>query len=177
MSLHNAISHPHKRLQHLAGRYLLRQLYPVFPLKLIRVADTNKPYLHDEAFHFSISHCGDYAASIVSSKNRVGTDIEVIQPKIYDIRYKFLTESELLLLENVTRPFPETLTLCWSIKEAIFKWYGAGKVDFRGHMHIKEIIFSDDLFTAQCLFNKHEEIALQVEGVFFNHNCLTWVVS
>ena len=29
------ISHPHKRLQHLAGRYLLPQLFENFPLKLI----------------------------------------------------------------------------------------------------------------------------------------------
>ena len=57
--LSNAITDPHKRLQHLAGRYLLTELYDNFPLELIKIADTRKPFLADEAFHFSISHCGD----------------------------------------------------------------------------------------------------------------------
>ena len=56
--LQRDITHPHKRLQHLAGRYLLKRLFPEFPVSLIQVADTRKPFLEDEAFHFSISHCG-----------------------------------------------------------------------------------------------------------------------
>src|SRR5688500_14753910 len=73
--LHRDITHPHKRLQHLAGRYLLRHLFPAFPLDLIKIADTRKPYLDNEAYHFSISHCSDYAAAIVSRSKRVGVDI------------------------------------------------------------------------------------------------------
>ena len=73
--LQRSITHPHKRLQHLAGRFLLLEMFPDFPLSLIQIADTRKPFLEDEAFHFSISHCGDYAAIIVSTKNRVGVDI------------------------------------------------------------------------------------------------------
>ena len=65
---HRDVTHPHKRLQHLAGRFLLQYLFPDFPYGLIQIADTNKPYLPNEQYHFSISHCGDYAAAIVSSK-------------------------------------------------------------------------------------------------------------
>ncbi|HVZ96535.1 MAG TPA: hypothetical protein VG847_06655, partial [Chitinophagaceae bacterium] len=57
--LQKKISHPHKRLQHLAGRYLLQLLDPEFPLHSIAIADSNKPWLADASFHFSISHCGD----------------------------------------------------------------------------------------------------------------------
>src|SRR5699024_2654722 len=76
--LQRQITHPHKRLQHLAARYLLQHLFPHFPISLIQVADTRKPYLEDEAFHFSISHCGDFAAVIVSRAKRVGVDIELV---------------------------------------------------------------------------------------------------
>ena len=38
--LQKEITHWHKRLQHLAGRYLLKELYPGFPLELIKIADT-----------------------------------------------------------------------------------------------------------------------------------------
>ena len=75
--LQQEVTHPLKRLQHLAGRFLLQFLYPGFPYELIRIADTRKPYLPNEQYHFSISHCGDYAAAIVSSDQRVGVDIEI----------------------------------------------------------------------------------------------------
>src|SRR6187402_3077261 len=45
VSVQRTITHPHKRLQHLAGRYLLRTLFPAFPVPLILIADTKKPYL------------------------------------------------------------------------------------------------------------------------------------
>ena len=69
--LQKEITHPHKRLQHLAGRFLLKYLFADFPVKLIKIADTKKPFLEDEAYHFSISHCDDYAAAIVSKTERV----------------------------------------------------------------------------------------------------------
>src|SRR5580698_3905983 len=65
------VSHPQKRLQHLAGRYLLPELFPDFPLQEIIIADTRKPFLENEKYHFSISHSGDFAAAIISSKSRV----------------------------------------------------------------------------------------------------------
>ena len=76
------IRHWHKRLQHLAGRLLLKEMYPDFPVKLIRIADTKKPFLENEPFHFSISHCGDYAAAMVSKSARVGVDVELLNEKI-----------------------------------------------------------------------------------------------
>ena len=72
--LQREITHPHKRLQHLAGRYLLKYLFPDFPVELILIADTRKPYLEDEAYHFSISHCDNYAAVVASKESRVGQE-------------------------------------------------------------------------------------------------------
>src|SRR5436190_1663294 len=88
------ITHPHKRLQHLAGRLLLKELFPDFPHELIRIAETRKPFLENEAYHFSISHCGNYAAVIVSSDHRVGVDIEQVSEKIEKVKHKFLSEAE-----------------------------------------------------------------------------------
>ena len=45
VQLQKEISHPHKRLQHLAGRYLLQLLHPGFPFHLIEIAESNKPLL------------------------------------------------------------------------------------------------------------------------------------
>src|SRR5438045_995655 len=84
------ITHPHKRLQHLAGRFLLPHLFSDFPNHEIEIADTRKPFLPKEQYHFSISHCGNYAAAIVSSTQRVGVDVELITPRLEKIKKKFL---------------------------------------------------------------------------------------
>ena len=133
VSVQQSVSHPHKRLQHLAGRFLLPYLFPDFPSELIQIADTRKPFLPDETYHFSISHCGDYAAAIVSSQLRVGIDVEMITHRVDKIRHKFLHPTELKEwniegLEPTERY--NTLTLLWSAKEAMFKWWGNGDVDF-----------------------------------------------
>lgn len=175
--LQNNISHPHKRLQHLAGRILLRELFEDFPLQLIIIADTKKPFLANEAFHFSISHCGNYAAAIVSKQNRVGVDIEIPHEKILRIRHKYLSGEEIKMLEQLTADPIHLLTMAWSVKEALFKWYGVGQIDFIEHLHINNCSMNDNEFTAQCIFNKGEQQSLKAHGIFFNGNCLTWVVT
>lgn len=139
--LQQSVSHPHKRLQHLAGRYLLPFLFPDFPSALIQIADTRKPYLPNESYHFSISHCGDYAAAIVSSNCRVGIDVELVTHRVDKIRHKFLHPTELSEwniegLETAERF--RTLTLLWSAKEAMFKWWGRGDIDFSECMQVKK---------------------------------------
>lgn len=69
-------------------------------MALIKVADTRKPFLEDEAYHFSISHCDDYAAAIVSKTGRVGVDVETPSFKIDRIKKKFLNENELSFFES-----------------------------------------------------------------------------
>ncbi len=175
--LQSDITHPHKRLQHLAGRILLKELYEEFPLELIRIAGTKKPYLADEAYHFSISHCGNYAAAIASKNNRVGVDIEIPQQKIERISHKFLVPEEIEVL-NINKFDPYYMqTLAWSIKETIFKWHGLGRVDFREHIRIVECNVTDNQVTAYCSFLKHAPLHFKVNGLFFNGNCLTWLAT
>jgi len=142
--LQREISHPHKRLQHLAGRYLLRYLFPAFPYEEILIADTRKPFLPSEAFHFSISHCGDYAAAIVSSSHRVGIDIETFTERVHRIKHKYLHPQE----QRFVNTFPAEqqtalLTFLWSAKEAMFKWWGNGDVDFSEVLRVMPFAFAE----------------------------------
>jgi phosphopantetheinyl transferase len=171
--LQNEITHPHKRLQHLAGRFLLKELYPDFPLALIQIADTRKPFLPNETYHFSISHCGDYAAVVVSKQHRVGVDIEAVTNKIQRIIPKFLTDAEQQLI--ATDAVSKTATLLWSVKEAVFKWKSTGGVDFKKHITIKKIEPGIDEGTVYCIFEN--ETTLQVSYIFFSNHSLTWLVS
>jgi 4'-phosphopantetheinyl transferase EntD len=139
--LSRAITHPHKRLQHLAGRYLLQYLFPDFPIHLIQIAETQKPFLPDESHHFSISHCGHFAAAIVSTQCRVGIDVEIPTPRVQRVAHKFLHSSETVMLQDFEDIEDVLLkTICWSAKETLFKWYGKGNVDFRQHLRLNRMV-------------------------------------
>ena len=165
------VTHPHKRLQHFAGRFLLPYLYPAFPYRLIQIADTKKPFLANEEYHFSISHCGDYAAAIVSKTARVGIDIEIPTPKMEKIAHKFLNEDEKASF-GITDI--RQLTLLWSAKESVFKWYGNGQVDFSEHILLGKNDIAESLI--HCHFTK-TPIDLQIHYHHFEDIVLTWVMS
>ncbi len=179
--LQREITHPHKRLQHLAGRYLLKELFPGFPYELIKIADTRKPFLENEAYHFSISHCGEYAAVMVSTVYRVGVDIEKITGKVEKIKHKFLSSVEQGLIENLgagnSELYKSFLTVAWSTKESLFKWYGDGEVDFIDHLHIDQIDVKENEGKIYCIVSKKKTVYLEVHFLFFNNNCLSWVLS
>ncbi len=170
--LQTEVAHPHKRLQHLAARYLLEILQPGFPYHLIEIADSKKPVLANEEFHFSVSHCGDYAAAIVSDTRFVGIDVEMITPRVERIKNKFLNQSEIDLLPECNTRF---LTLCWSAKEAIYKWYGKGQVDFKNNMVIDDLLYEQQQGMIKAHFQKEEIIDLKVAFRFFENLCLAWV--
>jgi 4'-phosphopantetheinyl transferase EntD len=176
------VSHAQKRLQHLAGRYLLTELFPDFPLEEIMIADTRKPYLEYEQYHFSISHFGQYAAAIVSSTNRVGVDVEKTSPSIEKIRNKFLSphESE-IAFEGIEKSGHRLrqLTLLWSAKESIFKWYSLGKVNFKEHIRWTDPYFirREDLGELCFEFRKEGSVLLSVYYKLFDDLVLTFVYT
>ncbi|HEY4936898.1 MAG TPA: 4'-phosphopantetheinyl transferase superfamily protein [Puia sp.] len=176
------VSHAQKRLQHLAGRYLLTEMFPDFPLEEILIADTRKPYLVDEQYHFSISHFGQYAAAIVSSTNRVGVDVEKTTPTIEKIRSKFLSPHEsAIAFEGIEKSGHRLrqLTLLWSAKESIFKWYSLGKVNFKEHIRWTKPYFirTGDLGELCFEFRKGGTIPLSVYYKIFDDLVLTFVYS
>ena len=185
------VTHPFKRRQHLAGRYLLSYLFPDFPVEEILIADTRQPFLAGEQYHFSISHCGSYAAAIVSGSSRVGVDIEMITPRIERVADKFLNEGEIhffnedyaLFLEQWGlrgRIEQEFQTLIWSAKEALFKWYGKGELDFKKHMQLTGgIRIEGDWIKLPFVFEKEEMILLDLDGRIFDEQALTlvWVTT
>ena len=138
---------------------------------MIQIADTKKPFLANEEYHFSISHCGDYAAAIVSKTARVGIDIEIPTPKMEKIAHKFLNEDE---KASFGMTDIRQLTLLWSAKESVFKWYGNGQVDFSEHILLGKNDIAESLI--HCHFTK-TPIDLQIHYHHFEDIVLTWVMS
>jgi phosphopantetheinyl transferase len=176
------VSHPYKRLQHLAGRYLLPTLFEDFPLKDILIADTKKPFLENEQYHFSISHCGNFAAALISNRHRVGVDIELVSPRIVSIAHKFLHDHEKAFMsdwEQLPKVHLELTTIMWSAKEAVYKWHGHGQLDFKQHMQLTgDIIFRpDESIQLPFTFKKQGNIEMCVEAKTFEQLVLAWVIT
>ena len=182
--LQREITHPHKRLQHLAGRYLLQFLFPDFPISLIKIADTRKPYLENEAYHFSISHCSDYAAAIVSSRKRVGVDIEVPTPKVQKIMHKFLHQEEQQMFnselagkeQTANEKSVEKLTLLWNAKEAVFKWWSYGNVDFSEMIRLQPFTLQPEGII-EGAFVSDRVLPLQLHYKIFDLVSLAWIAN
>ena len=178
--LQQSITHPHERLQHLAGRFLLQYLFTDFPYEEIVIADTRKPYLPNEQYHFSISHCGNYAAAIVSSTHRVGVDIEIPSEKVERIAHKFVHENEKQWINEFkdhSLMNYELLTILWSAKESLFKWFSLGGVDFKEHMQLSNIIQKqNDSLLLPFVFKKENLIQLNINSKIFDELVLSWVL-
>lgn len=169
-----AISHPHKRLQHLAGRYLLRLLDPAFPVNEIKI-DGKRPFLKNNSHQFSISHCGDFAAAIVSQTKSVGIDVELCTEKMHRLQHKFLTAEEHHIINSAdSLPVLKKLTAAWSAKETMFKWYKNGHVDFKKDMIIRGMEGTDEQGTILAFFGKDRQVELHLPFIFFDHLCLAW---
>lgn len=132
---------PHLRNIHwLATRLLIQEMIKVpgrtDQLRLFK--DSNgKPYLSDSRFDITLSHSGDFAAVLISHGPAVGIDIEKISPRIEKIAHKFVNETELGWIEG-ENPLSDYFRI-WCAKEALFKLFGKGELDFRTNMTLKKL--------------------------------------
>ena len=116
-----------RKKEHLASRLLVNEIYPT---KTIIYNEFGAPELNNGK-HISISHSKELVAVIISD-TKSGLDIEQISEKPLSIASKFVSEKNLIKLKK------EKATLIWCLKEAIYKWYQKGSVDF-----IKDIIIPE----------------------------------
>ncbi len=169
------ITHPQKRIQHLAGRYLLLEMANDISLKNILLTTTGKPFLPDESYFFSISHCIDFVAVIISAKSSVAIDIQHVVPKIEHIKQKYLTEEEMNLLSRLSISPNEQFTFAWTIKEAMFKYFDDSGVDFKQHLNITSANYENQVWISKSTFNKNKEQQLETKSIRFSEFFITWI--
>ena len=136
-----------RRLEFLASRYLLKYLIPDFSFSDLKSHREGKPFFEDDRIHFSISHSFPFVA-VVIDEQPVGIDVQVFQEKILRLQQKFLSAEEQIIFDNSM----EHITLAWAAKEAAFKWFGEGQVDFIQHMPIRKLILDQQSATMEMDF-------------------------
>ena len=110
------IKAPHRRREWLGTRILLKQLHK----ERLDFLPNGKPVVPSGAV--SISHCKGSVAVVTSSVN-IGMDIQLPTEQIFIIRSKFCSDTEWGWLEKHDDTL-RALTIVWSAKEAIFKYWG-----------------------------------------------------
>lgn len=121
-----------RRIERLAGRFLLKFLEKEFPLHHILPDEHDKPRLPGNQYYFSISHSFPYVAAVLSPTHECGIDIQCWHPRMLTLQQKFLSASEQAIFSGDER----LITIAWTAKEAIYKWNGKRGVDFIEHLPI-----------------------------------------
>ena len=86
------ISNSLKRLQHLAGRFLLKYFKADFPLHEVIGESGRKPYLSSGKYQFSVSHSGNYVSVLLEQNVPTGIDLEKKSGKAFaTVSYTHLT--------------------------------------------------------------------------------------
>jgi 4'-phosphopantetheinyl transferase len=161
-----------RRIEHLAGRFLLKHLEEDFPLWNIGKDQHDKPRIDNNRFFFSISHSWPYIAAVIDPYNEAGIDIQTWHPNIERIQHKFLSPGEQQLFHNNSR----LLTLAWCAKEAAYKWNGKRGVDFIDHLPISFFNNKPDNYDIAIYFTLSKiPQMISVESIINTHFACSYV--
>ena len=163
-----------KRYRHwLSSRVLLRQLLNTDKFIEMDSDENRKPVLKNFPHHISLSHSDEMAAAIISEQDEVGIDIQKIDSKVLRVKHKFLSDEELALIDE--EHAVEQLITCWCAKEALFKYYGKGQVDFIRDLHLELPIRTSDSLSA-CI-TKEKVTYHQVRTMIIGEYVLAFVAG
>jgi 4'-phosphopantetheinyl transferase len=138
----DTIQHTQRKIEWLGARALLAELLrkqnphfeKVSKENWLTKDDCGKPQLHLLEGHISIAHCKGLAVAMVHKTSPCGIDIEQISPKIQRVTHRVCSESEMDWAgESIDR-----LSTLWCAKEALYKYYGKKKLDFKNEIQLIE---------------------------------------
>ena len=126
-----SFSHLQRKREFVASRILRHE---VVGFEHIHYDSVGAPYIKGEGY-ISISHTLNTVGIAVSEKFKLGLDIEVIRPKILNIKHKFLSVDELKFIDSES---VSELTKVWTAKEALYKVSGRKGINFRTELFLNK---------------------------------------
>jgi 4'-phosphopantetheinyl transferase len=167
------LSNGKRHLHWLGTRVLLRKMLITNDYIDCKVDEHGKPYLVTLPYHISLSHSFDYAAVMISKKNPVGIDIEVIKNKVERIAHKFMRAEELAFVNESHKI--EQLYACWCAKEAVYKCNGEKEVSFVDNILLEPFNFESPGVMQAKLLNEKKEIDYKVEYLKYEDYMIGYV--
>jgi 4'-phosphopantetheinyl transferase len=139
ISVMESFSHEHRKKEWLAARILIEKLTGQENIQVV-YDEHNKPRLKGSKMHISLSHSHGYLA-VILDETETGIDIELIKPKIERIKHKFMSDAELNFIRQENNS--AQLTVCWCVKESLYKLYGKQELAFKENIFIEPFLFSE----------------------------------
>tara|TARA_A100001035_G_C27715480_1_gene469286 strand:- start:18 stop:623 length:606 start_codon:yes stop_codon:yes gene_type:complete len=133
LNVMNLLKNKQRKIEFIACRIALKKLFHK-DIKLQHYK-SGKPFIKD-VDHLSISHSKNYIALAFGPEN-IGIDIEEPQQKMLRIISRILSEEEQLKFQKHLDP--ELACKLWSSKEAVLKFVGDKKIDFKKDIYIEDI--------------------------------------
>lgn len=156
------------KLQWLSCRILLKELLSEIDPETskknmeMKKSNTGKPYFKNIPYHFSIAHSGNRSAVVVHKSKAVGIDIEKIDPKIEKTAHKFIPQKDLINITSGDKNKLENMYVFWSAKEAIYKLYGKGNLDFLKNISLEKFRY-DSSGVIEAAIQKEDYISIKVK--------------
>ena len=161
-----SIHHEKRRIEWLAGRWLVMQLasHISLPFSGIWTDKFNKPHLIAENASISISHAAPYVVAILNTEKLCGIDIEKIRDKLIPLSAKFLNEDELASAEGDL----SKLAIMWGAKEALYKLHGRKSLIFKTNLAIDKFMLDNNLssFKGHLKIDNAHEVYKMKAGKF-----------
>lgn len=118
--------------------------------------ETGKPKLIHLSLEISVSHCENYLSVLISNNDKAGIDLQNINDKIEKVSKRIFSEDELYQIGDDK----QLLARAWSAKEAMFKYYEKGKINFKRDLHLKNIADSPSFYG--ILFRDKQEYKINL---------------
>lgn len=129
-----------------------------------------KPFLMDCDEHISISHSKDKIAIMIADRP-CGLDLQYLDEKVFRVQHKFLSEAE---LSNIDKGYSLLmLTLGWSVKEAVYKYYGRKQLNYIRDMQIQPYMWQES-GCVDCVLRGEEWI--KVAYIYKDEYILAWTL-
>ncbi len=143
----------------------------------IEYSDFGKPFLklQKSNHHISITHSGAYSAVIINKNLSVGIDIEEPGKRIERVTERFLSQKEIDYIDEDNKW--NHLTICWTVKEALFKIHGNLCYDFKTEIFINPFTYAENGELDCIIYNEGTPIHYKVYYHKINSHFIAYVTS
>jgi 4'-phosphopantetheinyl transferase len=161
----DTITNVNKRLEWLAGRVLVKEIFTSMSLNFegITKDQYGKPFPRGNDYHLSLSHSFPYVAALVDRSGPVGIDLEQPKSKLLRIAHRILHEGELKDAGSDVIKH----TVYWCAKETLVKLHGQKNLVFAENLIIDGFDLSTEGNIHGRIIVSHTERIIPLQYILF----------
>ena len=137
LNMYRSITNDKRKCEYLSIRKAIQTIYD--EEEYLTYSENGKPNLAVSGHKISISHSLGLLGIIIHPKLEVGIDLQHETEKIFRIKNRFMSPKEL----EASKDDEWQLLTYWCAKEALFKYYSKGNVEFSKNLFVEPFILDN----------------------------------